>query len=402
MKNHRITILILGALCLFTQHCAAQYNNDDILQYIEDYKEVAIYQMYEHKIPASITLAQGIFESACGTSRLAREGKNHFGIKCHKDWQGDTILIDDDELQECFRKYTSASESYDDHAQFLIGRPRYQNLFTLDLLDYEGWAKGLKAAGYATNPKYAERLISLIQRFNLAQWDTVCQQRIESNYFVEHPTLESSIAKTTVKEPQTPTTAPIAENTTQPESTVQSNEKTNKKHESLFKRKKRKEKSNSNEEEKPIAHKESNDDIKPEPIPEGVPHIFQVSATDFPQYSEKYPFTDRVVYVNNKTLFVIAKAGDTYASIAKDVQDKANNLRKYNDVSGNTKLYAGQVVYIERKEISGKQEFYTVKEEETLHYISQVTAVKLKSILRYNKIDAKKSLQKGDIIKLKR
>ena len=132
--------------------------------------------MAEYKIPASITLAQGIFESACGTSRLATEANNHFGIKCHKEWQGETIKHDDDELQECFRKYNEVEESYNDHSQFLITRPRYAKLFTLDIMDYKGWARELKTAGYATNPQYAERLISLIERFNLAKQDTICIQ----------------------------------------------------------------------------------------------------------------------------------------------------------------------------------------------------------------------------------
>ena len=154
----------------------AQYTETDIYNYIDTYKEIAIQKMAEYKIPASITLAQGIFESACGTSRLATQGNNHFGIKCHKEWEGDTIRHDDDERQECFRKYAQAEESYNDHSQFLISRPRYANLFSLDVLDYKSWAHGLKTAGYATNPQYADRLINLIERFDLARQDTICMQ----------------------------------------------------------------------------------------------------------------------------------------------------------------------------------------------------------------------------------
>ena len=154
----------------------AQYTEDDIYAYIDTYKEIAVQKMVEYKIPASITLAQGIFESACGTSRLATVGNNHFGIKCHKEWTGDTMKHDDDELQECFRKYKEAEESYNDHSQFLLSRPRYAKLFTLDIMNYEGWAHELKAAGYATNPQYADRLISLIERFDLAKHDTIGMQ----------------------------------------------------------------------------------------------------------------------------------------------------------------------------------------------------------------------------------
>jgi flagellum-specific peptidoglycan hydrolase FlgJ len=160
--------------CLF-----AQYTEIDIRNYIETYKEVAINKMVEYKIPASITLAQGIFESGSGTSRLAKEANNHFGIKCHKEWTGDTIKHDDDALQECFRKYAEAEHSYNDHSLFLTSRPRYSGLFALDIMDYKAWAHGLKAAGYATNPQYADRLISLIERFDLARQDTIGMQLFE-------------------------------------------------------------------------------------------------------------------------------------------------------------------------------------------------------------------------------
>ena len=139
--------------------------------YISAWKDEAIYQMVVHKIPASITLAQGILESGDGNSRLAREGNNHFGIKCHTDWTGDKIYEDDDAKGECFRKYKNAHESYEDHSLFLTQRKRYESLFNLETDDYKGWAKGLKACGYATNPKYPELLIGIIEQFNLHQYD---------------------------------------------------------------------------------------------------------------------------------------------------------------------------------------------------------------------------------------
>jgi len=157
----------------------AQYTEVDIRNYIETYKEIAIQKMIEHKIPASITLAQGIFESGSGTSRLAREANNHFGIKCHRGWEGETIKHDDDEAQECFRKYSAVEDSFNDHSLFLTTRQRYAKLFKLDIMDYKGWAHELRAAGYATNPKYPERLISLIERFDLARHDTIAMQLFE-------------------------------------------------------------------------------------------------------------------------------------------------------------------------------------------------------------------------------
>ncbi|MDG0974114.1 MAG: glucosaminidase domain-containing protein [Crocinitomicaceae bacterium] len=139
-------------------------------QYIETWSETAVNQMVEHGIPASVTLAQGILESSYGNSYLARNGNNHFGIKCH-DWTGPTIHKDDDTKNECFRKYKDAKDSYTDHSLFLTTRSRYAELFTLDKIDYSAWAKGLKKAGYATNPKYDKLIIELIEKHQLMQFD---------------------------------------------------------------------------------------------------------------------------------------------------------------------------------------------------------------------------------------
>ena len=141
-------------------------------EYIDKYYPIAVRKMISYKIPASITLAQGILESGSGNSKLALNAKNHFGIKCHNDWAGKGYYMDDDTEDECFRVYLSPEESFADHSEFLTSRSRYKFLFTdLSITDYKGWAKGLKEAGYATNPKYPELLISLIERNELAQYD---------------------------------------------------------------------------------------------------------------------------------------------------------------------------------------------------------------------------------------
>ncbi len=140
--------------------------------YVNLYKQWAITEMNRVGIPASITLAQGILESECGNSRLAIEGNNHFGIKCHSDWTGESIYHDDDRNHECFRKYTSAYDSFKDHSDFLREKSRYSNLFKLDHTDYKSWAYGLKAAGYATDPQYAQKLITIIEEMGLEAYDT--------------------------------------------------------------------------------------------------------------------------------------------------------------------------------------------------------------------------------------
>ncbi len=141
-------------------------------EYIREFAPLAIEAQEEYGIPASITLAQGILESDSGNSRLATEGNNHFGIKCKSNWTGGTVYHDDDEEDECFRAYDSAEESYQDHSIFLATGQRYASLFDLEPTDYKGWAHGLRAAGYATNPAYAERLIKIIDDYELYKYDT--------------------------------------------------------------------------------------------------------------------------------------------------------------------------------------------------------------------------------------
>lgn len=144
--------------------------NQAYQNYINQYKDLAIEQMLRYRIPASITLAQGLLESGAGRSELARKGNNHFGIKCH-DWKGRTTYHDDDLNNECFRAYDNAYESYEDHSKFLSAKPRYSALFKLKTTDYKGWAHGLKAAGYATNPVYAQKLIEIIEVYRLYEFD---------------------------------------------------------------------------------------------------------------------------------------------------------------------------------------------------------------------------------------
>ncbi len=142
-----------------------------VLAYISQYKNIAKNNMKQFGIPSSICLGQGILESGAGTGPLSALANNHFGIKCHQDWTGASVKYDDDSAQECFRKYNQGSESYNDHALFLKGRKWYEPLFKLDKDDYKSWAKGLKAAGYATDPKYPEKLIAIIERYHLDQYD---------------------------------------------------------------------------------------------------------------------------------------------------------------------------------------------------------------------------------------
>lgn len=280
-------------------------------EYISLWKDVAIQQMHNYKIPASITLAQAILESANGNSELANKANNHFGIKC-SDWKGDSYLKDDNKKNECFRKYKHAKESFEDHSLFLKNRSRYSFLFTYEQNDFKSWAKGLKQAGYATNPNYPKLLIDLIEKYNLQQFD----------------------GKST--------------NTSFSTNSISGN-KTNK---IIL-----------NSSEKHKVQKHSND-------------------------------------IN----YVLAKKGDTFYRLSKELNISLKQLYKYNEF-GDKKdcLEEGEIVYIEaKKRKSSTKNAITLKEETTLRLVSQTEGIKLKKLLKYNQIElADAKLKKGTKVYLK-
>ncbi|MDR2979308.1 MAG: glucosaminidase domain-containing protein [Bacteroidales bacterium] len=348
MKRDFLLILLI----LFTTSTlVAQYTEKDIHLYIEKYKDLAIQKMYEYKIPASITLAQGVFESACGTSRLATYGNNHFGIKCHKEWTGDTLLVDDDALGECFRKYERVEESFNDHSLFLTSRSRYEKLFTLDIMDYEAWAHGLKTAGYATNPQYAHRLISLIERFDIAKHDTTYIERLESGYFEREAEVEL-----------------------QPQVTETVTDKIS------------------------IGDKPAKE--TPTAVQAGSRVYFKADPKQYKPVS--YPFSDRAVYENNRVHFVITEEGETFASIGQDVQLTAAVLRSYNNAEAGTEPQPGEVIYVERKVKTHPIGVHIVKSGETLRFISQQYGIRLDMLLRYNNLKIDSIIHPEQEIKLKK
>jgi len=171
MKSNRLKSKLLCSIFVcISLNMSSQTKSAIFQEYINQYKDIAIEQMVRHGIPASITLAQGLLESGAGNSELAKKSNNHFGIKCGSNWFGATYTHFDDGRNECFRSYETVRESYEDHSLFLK-KERYSRLFRLNILDYQGWARGLKACGYATSPTYAERLISLIELYELNKFD---------------------------------------------------------------------------------------------------------------------------------------------------------------------------------------------------------------------------------------
>ena len=167
----RLLLVVVGILCIL-QTVQSQSKDQNYISYISKYEDIAVSEMYRSGIPASITLAQGLLESGAGLSQLAMKSNNHFGIKCHNGWQGGRVYHDDDAKGECFRKYDNPEDSYRDHSDFLRYRDRYKFLFDFKITDYKSWAYGLKQAGYATDPNYPGKLITIIERYGLYKYDT--------------------------------------------------------------------------------------------------------------------------------------------------------------------------------------------------------------------------------------
>lgn len=192
INGMNLRYLLLACLSILASLSLKAQINQQYVSYIETYKELAIEQMERYHIPASITLAQGLFESAAGQSALSLRSNNHFGIKCGTGWNGKKTYHDDDASGECFRVYSSVRASYEDHSLFLKNRSRYASLFDLSQTDYRGWAHGLKKAGYATNPQYAQRLIDIIERYRLYEYDRMTSKAVRTGVEMKMENLQGA------------------------------------------------------------------------------------------------------------------------------------------------------------------------------------------------------------------
>ena len=295
MKFSLFSILFFLVFLSKASTAADQIVQPSRIAYIEKWKEEAIKQMYLHKIPASITLAQGCLESRDGLSRLAADANNHFGIKC-SNWNGATITEDDETKGECFRKYKTAKESFEDHSIFLK-KTRYLFLFENEADDYKSWAHGLKKAGYATNPQYPQMLIKIIEECNLHQYDEIGMDYIKSGKYEE----------------------------------IQSNDKV------------------------------GNDNFE----------------VDLSKQSS-------IKITSNRIKYVVGKTGDTFEKIALQNDMGKWQILRYNDLNDGDKIKDGDIIYLQPKRNRGTQEYYIVKEGDTMRSISQKYGVSLKKLYKKN------------------
>ena len=297
--------LNFACLCLFILLISASAKgvrtNKAYSDYFDMWAEVAVQQMIQYRIPASITLAQGVLESGAGKSELARRANNHFGIKCN-GWTGRKSYHDDDERGECFRAYDNAYQSYVDHSVFLLSSRRYSRLFDLKRSDYKGWAKGLKACGYATSPTYAKRLIEIIEAYDLHRYDKL-------NTF---------------------------------------------------------------------------DKTKVGMMAQGMM---------------------RQVFSFNKNYYVRARRGDTFKTIADDVDVSYRKLARYNERDKKDVLEEGEIVWLEKKRSKAPKEFknrpHRVEPGESMYTISQRYGIRLKKLYKMNKLSPDYVIKAGDLIRVR-
>lgn len=340
-------------------------------KYIDKYAPMAVAEMYRSGVPASITLAQGMLESSNGESPLATKGNNHFGIKCHNDWNGGKMYHDDDRKGECFRKYKSPAESFRDHSDFLRYRDRYKSLFDLRTTDYKGWAYGLKKAGYATDPAYPKKLIKLIEDYRLYEYDTKSAAWARKN------------ASGSVEEDR----KPQVKEESKPEKKSGDGTAATQNKESRKERRKAAKSRNSVDE-----------------IPESPLQIEQVVPLEA-QGREVFRFPlSRQLYSQNGVPFIYSVEGETYESIARSYNLFPREILRYNDLSSQQTLDPGTVVYLQpkKKQSAKGLDKYVCEGGEDMRDIAQRFAVRLSTLYKINGFQPGHELREGDVLKLRK
>jgi len=324
-------------------------------EYIYRWRETAIENMESYGIPASITMGQAFLESGFGNGYLARVANNHFCIKCKSSWTGRTITHADDRPDDCFRVYDTPEESFADHADFLSTGSRYEFLFAYATDDYKSWAKGLKKAGYATAPDYAERLIGVIERYHLYLFDRQGGLKLYDDYLANELNLDPAALRPqdTAEPKDGGVTSPVVDIPEVPRDVT-------------------------------IAYADRGID----------PNNFRVSINSHFGYN---------VFRTNGAHYIITKKGDSYERIGELFEVSPATLRKFNDVDGRTQPADGDVLYIERKAArwNGEGMFHKVVAGETLHLISQIYGIRLTQLSKLNKIRPTTTLVEGQNIRLR-
>ena len=344
-------LLAIGFVCVLGFAKAQTWKTED--QYIQKFAPYAVEEMEKYKIPASITLAQGLLETGGGQSRLAQLGKNHFGIKCKEEWTGKTMKHTDDAPNECFRVYEDPKQSYEDHSIFLATRKYYTKLFDLDPKDYKAWAHGLKKAGYATNPRYAYILIDKIERYKLYEFDNTSKDEVYYAILRLYPNLNSD---------------------------------------AVFMAK--------------LSQEKQNEKVIPPtvkvPYSQGSYAKKQAEVPDMVAANTKTALLKNILvknHPNGDLKFFVMPVDADMSDIAKKFGISEKRLMKYNELE-DSKLAKNDIIFLEGKNSSGNKETYKAGIGETMHDIAQKFGIKLKKLYSKNRMEAGQEPRAGQVIYL--
>jgi len=335
--------------------------------YVARYGDLAVREMYRSGVPASITLAQGLLESGAGLSRLASEGNNHFGIKCHRSWTGKTIRADDDLKNECFRAYADAEESFRDHSDFLRYSDRYKFLFDFKTTDYKSWAYGLKKAGYATDPSYPAKLIKMVEDYDLSRFDRMKpEEKVAPAETPSGRKEKASHAKKAKKE------------------------------------KEKKEKVGQADRPSPSPVPSPEEEVLRIPdSPLKIEEPEPLAAAQMEEY--RFPLS-RQLYSRNGVPFVYSVEGETYSSIAETYHLFRGEILRFNDLQYERRLLPGTVVYLQAKKKSaarGLDKYIVGQDGESLRDICQRFGVRMSSVRKMNALGPDDLLHEGDDLVLR-
>lgn len=339
-------IFFAFALLIIAKFHAQTWKTDD--QYIQKFAPYAVEEMEKYKIPASITLAQGLLETGGGQSRLAQQGNNHFGIKCKEDWAGRTMSHTDDAPNECFRVYDDPRQSYEDHSKFLAYRKYYVNLFKLDEKDYRSWAHGLKKAGYATNPRYAYILIDKIEKYKLYEFDKTNSKEVLYAVLKMYPDLKNDRIFMAQLDQSSASSKPVTVKVPYEQTSYAKQQK------------------------------------KVEKIVTKAETLNSILIKSHPNGGRK---------------FVIIPDDVALASISKKYGITESRLMKWNELDG-TQLRRNDILFLESKASTGNVATYKTQVGESMHDIAQKFGIKLKKLYAKNRMDFGQQPKAGQIIYL--
>ena len=389
----KTSILIVFLIFVSAPFCRADVKLKPYQDYIKKYAPDAMRQQIKYGVPASITLAQGLLESNAGNSELAKKSNNHFGIKCHSSWNGPSVKYFDDGEMSCFRKYRRVLDSYTDHSLFLVDRPRYDFLFELNVKDYKAWARGLKKAGYATDKQYANKLIRLIELYDLNEYTKIACNPRKARRLMRNWDEVASDAKPAAVEAKEKPTVKAEDLTEKAESPMVKEEKPEKvKPEKPAKQKPEREERAKAATQRLEAVQQAKD--------------YQVLVQSSQQEEGPRTITaenSHTILYKGTSPYIVARFGDNYKTLANEFNISPSRLRQINEVPKNYQIKPGDLIFLNKKMSvwEGESATHTVRTGDSMHSIAQQYGLRLKALYELNGMAFGNPIYVGQELKLR-